>query len=68
MCEFITADWKDLQHADTVFRSIADAYPPYKKAGITELSAYAKAKLEASGDLNQNYVHFFIENMKTLTD
>ena len=67
LCEFIKGDWKDLQHADTVFSSMTDAYPPYKKAGITELSAYAKAKLEASGDPNQNYVHFFIENMKTLT-
>jgi len=66
MCEFITADWKNLQHADTVFSSMEDAYPPYKKAGITELSAYAKAKLEPSGNLNENYVRFFIENMKTL--
>src|SRR5664279_1872889 len=67
LCEFITADWKDLQHADTVFSRFANAYPPYRKAGITELSAYAKAKLEASGSLNQNYVRFFIENMRTLT-
>lgn len=67
ICEFITGDWKGLQHADTVFNSMTDAYPPYKKAGITELSAYAKAKLETAGDLNQNYVRYFIENMKTLT-
>jgi len=67
MCEFITGDWQNLQHADTVFISIANIYPLYKKAGITELSAYAKAKLEASGNVNQNYVRFFIENMKKLT-
>ncbi|MEO8416405.1 MAG: M1 family metallopeptidase [Ginsengibacter sp.] len=67
LCEFITANWKDLQHADTVFSSIANAYPPFKKAGITELSAYAKAKLEAPGSLNQNYISFFTENMKKLT-
>src|SRR5664279_2531030 len=28
VCQFITGDWKNLQHADTVFSSMPDAYPP----------------------------------------
>lgn len=67
MSEFITTDWKNLQHADTIFRGISEMYLPYKKAGIAELSAYAKAKLDPSQDVNRNYVSFFIENLGTLT-
>ena len=68
MCYFIKADWKNLQYADTVFRSIAEAYGPYKKAGITELAAYAKAKLEPMADFNKSYVSFFTRAMKPLTE
>jgi hypothetical protein len=68
LCDFSMGNWQDLQHTDTVFRSMAEAYPPFKKAGITELAAYAKAKLQYSPDFSKSYVSFFTDAMKPLNE
>ncbi len=68
MCDFITANWQVLQHTDTVFRNMQEAYGPFKKAGITELAAYAKARLQPQPDFNKSYLRFFIEAMKPLNE
>ncbi|MEO6837603.1 MAG: M1 family metallopeptidase, partial [Ginsengibacter sp.] len=67
-CNFILADWKNTAFADTLFRSSEEIPPAFKKAGLSQLSSYAKASMQPSADFNKNFMQFFIESMKPLTE
>ncbi len=67
-CNFILADWKDVVFADTLFRNLEQTHPAFKKAGFSQLSSYAKASMLPSNDFNKNFMHFFMESMKPLTE
>jgi Peptidase family M1 domain len=67
-CKFITAKWEDVKYADTIFRNWQQIHPAFKKAGMTQLSSYAKAKLQQEPDFNKSYMHFFAEDMKPLSE
>jgi len=66
-CNFILADWKNAAFADTVLRSLETA-PAFKKAGLSQLSSYAKASMQDSKKFNENFIQFFRESMKPLTE
>lgn len=67
-CNFILADWKNAAFADTLFRNSARAASWFRKAGFSQISSYAKASMQPSGDFNKNFMQFFTESMKPLTE
>ena len=66
-CNFILSDWTNAAFADTAFRSL-EAAPAFKKAGLSQLSSYAKASLQDSKNFNKNFIQFFRESMRPLTE
>ncbi len=67
-CNFILADWKDAAFADTLLRNSGQTAPAFKKAGLSQLSSYAKASMQPSPDFNKNFMQAFKESMKPLTE
>ena len=67
-CIFIIGDWKNAAFADTLFRNSEKIPPSFKKAGFSQLSSYAKASMQPTGDFNKNFMQFFTESMKPLTE
>ncbi|MEO7802635.1 MAG: M1 family metallopeptidase, partial [Ginsengibacter sp.] len=51
---------------DTVFKHLKGGAPAFIKVGIAELASYAKVKLQPAGDINKNYMQFFISAMAPL--
>src|SRR5450755_631708 len=67
-CNFITAKWEDIKYADTIFKNWQQIPPAFRKAGMSPLSSYAKARLQQEPDFNKSYMHFFTEDMKRLSE
>jgi hypothetical protein len=67
-CHFILADWKNAAYGDTIFRNIKRIHPAFKKAGLSQISSYAKASMQPSGNFNNNFMQFFKESMEPLTE
>ena len=68
LCNFITGNWEDLKHTDTAFRNMEQMPPAFKKAGITELASFAKAKIQPTENFSKNYMRFFTEAIKPLSE
>ena len=65
---YINGDWHDLQYADTVYRSMPEDFDFYKRIGMVELAAYAKAKLDPGTDFPSAYVAEFKKIIQPLSE